>query len=234
MQERIRNANVLVYEDARNDPNLLPYVHRAISNLGLVNVVEIGDALGNFQDEIYSGTQWDLVIVAAEDHARFRGEMFDGVIELVDQGAGAIIELWYLDDIINGKIYPLMERCGLSWQKDIWRAPGYDPFNYSFVWLDSSDPLLSNPNQAKAPSYPYPYWMGDTGDMIMLKSNSDSKLLAGYYRDNKTEYGVIASCLDGRVYMQTFSSHDYPQSGMIALWENYIVNALTNHFNYQP
>jgi hypothetical protein len=230
MNELIRNARVLVYEDVRST-TMLPYVHRALTNLGIKNATEVGDATGNFQNQIYSATKWDLIIVAAEVHTAFKGEMFDGIIERVDDGAGAIIELWYLDKIVNGKIAPLMQRCGLGWQKDLQRSAGYDPFNYSYVWLDSSDPVLSNPNLAQPPSYPYPYWFGDVGDLIQLKPGSTSKLIAGVYRDTKDSYGVIASCLGGRVYIQTICSHDYIQSNMIALWENYITNALINHFN---
>jgi hypothetical protein len=33
------------------------------------------------------------------------------------------------------------------------------------------------------------------------------------------------------VIFQTFSSHNYPTNDMIALWENYIINTLTAHFN---
>jgi hypothetical protein len=36
--------------------------------------------------------------------------------------------------------------------------------------------------------------------------------------------------MDGRVILQTFSSHDYPTNDMVALWQNYIVYTLTNHF----
>lgn len=234
INELIRNARVLVFEDVRSTPNLVPFVHRALSNLGIKNTVEVGDATGNFQEQIFSATKWDLIIVAAEVHTAFKGEMFDGIVEQMDKGAGVIIELWYLDSIVNGKISPIMQRCGLGWQMDVSRAPGDDPFKFSYVWLDSSDPLLSSPNAAHAPSYPYPYWLGDAGDLMRLKSGSTSKLLAGFYRDIKDSYGVIAKCLDGRVYIQTFCSHDYPQQNMIALWENYITNALINHFNYQP
>lgn len=234
MKELIRNAKVLVYEDTRSTTNMVPYVHRALGNLGITNATEVGDATGNFQTDIYSATKWDLIIVAAEVHTAFKGEMFDGIVEQMDKGTGVVIELWYLDKIANGKIAPIMQRCGLSWQQNLTRGPGYDPFNYSFVWIDPSDPLLSNPNIAQPPSYPYPFWSGDVGDLIMLKPDSTSKLIAGIYRDNPQAYGVIASCLDGRVYIQTICSHDYIQANMIALWENYITNALTNHFNYQP
>lgn len=234
IKEMIKNANVLVYEDTRATTNMVPYVHRALANLGIKNATEVGDATGNFQNDIYSATKWDLIIVAAEVHTAFKGEMFDGLVEQMDKGTGVVIELWYLDKIVNGKIGPIMQRCGLAWQQNLTRGPGYDPFNYSYVWIDSSDPLLSDPNVAQPPSYPYPFWSGDVGDLIMLKPGSPSKLIAGVYRDNNQAYGVIASCLDGRVYIQTICSHDYIQNNMIGLWENYITNALINHFNYKP
>jgi len=233
MMERIRNANILVFEDIRST-SLVPIVHRALAALGVNHAVEVGDALGNFQNYIYGPTKWDLIIVAAEARSVFKGEMFDGLVEKMDDGVGVVIELWYLGDIINGRIAPIMQRCGLGWQKSLNRNTSYDPYNYSFLWLDSSDPLISTPNVVPEPSYPYPVWFGKAGDLMNLKPGSTSKLIAGMYRDTKDSYGGIASCLNGRVYIQTFSSHDYAYNTMEPLWENYIVNALTNHFNYQP
>jgi hypothetical protein len=42
--------------------------------------------------------------------------------------------------------------------------------------------------------------------------------------------GVLASCYDGRVIIQTFSDHDYDQGDIIPLWQNYIHYTLKNHF----
>ena len=45
-----------------------------------------------------------------------------------------------------------------------------------------------------------------------------------------SDQGVLASCYDGRVIIQTFSDHDYDQADIVPLWENYIHYTLKNHF----
>jgi hypothetical protein len=74
------------------------------------------------------------------------------------------------------------------------------------------------------------YWAWDAGDYLRLTPGSDATLLAGMYQNRDSDYGVIASCFDGRVILQTFCNHDYHQDDIQLLWENYIYNTLKNHF----
>ncbi len=234
MAERIKDAKVLVYEDTRAQPDLdlVAFAHRALGFLGITDVVEVGDATRLFQEQILSDTDWDLIIVVAEALPNFKGELFDGVLQEVDEGTAVILELRFLNEIASGRIAPLLEQCGLRWQKGVGREMAtYDPLNYSYIWHNEEHSLVTTPNQPLAPSYPYPVWWGDAGDMLKLEPGSSSELVAGALVDHPEINGVLASCLDNRVIIQTFASHDYAYRDMIMLWENYIYNALVSHFN---
>ena len=60
----------------------------------------------------------------------------------------------------------------------------------------------------------------------------DAELLAGLYQSHKSDYGVLAACIEGRVIFQTFSTHDYRQDQTVPLWQNMITYTLSNHFKY--
>jgi hypothetical protein len=65
-------------------------------------------------------------------------------------------------------------------------------------------------------------------------TGGDAQILAGGFMSNPTDYGLIVSCIEGRVIIQTFSDHDYHREDIQALWENYITYVLTNHFAALP
>jgi hypothetical protein len=46
--------------------------------------------------------------------------------------------------------------------------------------------------------------------------------------------GVLASCFQGRVLIQTFCNHDYHEGDIVPLWQNYIHYTLKNHFLAAP
>ncbi len=233
LDDRIRAANILVFEDIRGYYDLTTWVHTAINGMGFSGgkVLEVGDAVGDFMQALNSPVHWDLIIVAAEARSNVRGEFWDVIQEQVNDNVALVAEVWYLDDTANGRIAPLLGKCGVSYQKDLWRDPQkYDLLNYSLYWLDPHHELFSNPNMVDPLYTPSIYWMNDVGDLLRLDSGGDAELLAGMYPNEKSRYGVIASCLDGRVILQTFSTHDYRQSQMIPLWQNYITYTLTNHF----
>jgi hypothetical protein len=236
MRARIRASNILIYEDIVGDPTLMPVVTSTINAMGFSGgkVINTGDALGMFKEHANSATQWDLIIVAAEIRTAFSGEMFEVMYDHVNNGGAVVIEIWYLDKIVSGKIAPILSKCGVTFFRDWWRNPDYNPFDYSIYWLEKSHPLLSTPNIVQAPSYPYPEWFGDAGDMLKLGSSGDAVLVGGLHASRKTDHGVLASCLDGRMVIQTFSSHDYKWDAVQPLWENYITYTLTRHYEYMP
>ncbi len=229
---QIKNAKILLYEDVTSTGTLGPYVHQAAQALGLNRVTEVGDDIGKFMELASGTTTFDLVIVAAEVHTAFKGELFDSVISQVDRGSAIIIEIWYLDQIFNGRIRPLMDRCGVDYYSN-WKAG--TPANkdlYVVFWDDPESPIFNVPNKVDGLYAPLFYWMSDAGDLMELPPSSNAKQLASVESPlYKTDHGVLYSCLDGQMILQTFCSHDYPGYDMIALYENYITNTLTAHFS---
>jgi len=236
MRARIKASNILIYEDIVGYPSLLPIVSSTINMMPFSGgkIVNTGDALGTFKDHANSATEWDLMIVAAEVRTAFSGEMFEMMYDHINNGGAAIIEVWYLDKIVNGKIAPILSKCGVGFFRDWIREYVYDPFNFSIYWLDKSHPILSSPNTVAAPSYPYPEWFTDAGDLLKLSSGGDAVMVGGLHLDRKSDYGVLASCMGGRMVIQTFSSHDYKWDIVQPLWENYITYTLTKHYEYIP
>ena len=234
MNALIKASNILIYEDVVGDPTLLPIVGNTVDamNFSGGKVINTGDAMGKFREHANSATKWDLIIVAAEVRSGFSGELFEVMYDHIDNGGAVIIEIWYLDRVVTGKITPILNDCGVTLFRDWERNINYDPYDYSIYWLDQYHPLLSTPNTAQAPSYPYPEWFGDAGDLLELSSGGDAVLVGGLHANRNSDYGVLASCLEGRMVIQTFSTHDYKMDIMQALWENYIVYTLTKHYEY--
>lgn len=236
VSERIKSSNILIYEDIAGYTKLKPIVNDTISmmNFSGGKIINTGDGLGKFKEHANSATRWDLIIIAAEVRSSFSGEMFEMIYDHVNNGGATIIEVWYLDRVASGKVAPILSKCGVSFARDWRRNRDYDPFDYSIYWLDKYHPLLSAPNVVKAPSYPYPEWFTDAGDLIKLGSGGDAVLVGGLHPDRTSDYGVLASCMDGRMVIQTFSSHDYKWDIIQPLWENYITYTLTKHYENLP
>jgi len=66
-----------------------------------------------------------------------------------------------------------------------------------------------------------------------LTANSNAHQLAAPVSPNYTrDHGVLYSCIDGRMVLQTFSTHDYADADMQQLWQNYMYNTLQARLNY--
>ncbi|MFH1524163.1 MAG: hypothetical protein ABIF04_04295 [Chloroflexota bacterium] len=230
----IDSANILVYEDIIADPAYIPYVKRALNSVG-GHQVYVADAMGTFMDKMNSGTQWDLIIMASEMRSKISGEYWTALKDQVDNGVALVSETWYLDQISDGKIAPFLSECGVKVQRDWVRKASYNRIDYGMFWIDPSSPVFNTPNQVDrlSASLTNPAFSGagtDIGDLMEVTDYSKAQILASLIQGNDTSYGVITSCMNGRVIMQTFDSHDYPTNEMVALWENYIIYTLTNHF----
>lgn len=224
IESRMRSAKILVYEDT---PYIGMWVKDTLDGMGL-KYTHVGDALGTFMENLNSGIQWDLIIVAAEAHEEVSGEFFDVLTRRVTQDQTAlIVEMWYLDLISEGRIKSLTTQCGIKLQKSYNLAD-------SIYWLESNHPILNEPNNAIPLIHYSRYWEWQAGDYLRLLPGSDATLLAGMYQDRNSDYGVVASCFEGRVIFQTFCNHDYDQSDIQLLWENYIYNTLKNRFAVVP
>jgi hypothetical protein len=219
--ELIQNAKILVYEDVINIDNRV----RDALDLMHLKYTHVGDARGNFLGAINSGTRWDLIIADSEDHRGIQGEFWDTIRERVTgpDKTALIAELWYLDETYNGRIKPLMNECGIAYQKD-WLMVE------SVFILDSTHPVFTTPHSGFSLIHYSPYWPFDPGDLIKILPGSDATLLAGTFQKRKSDYGVMATCFEGRVVFQTFCDHDFRESDTHLLWQNYITWTLTNHF----
>ena len=232
MKALIDASNILVYEEIAGYPQYLPYVARALKSVGGHHVY-VGDAMGTFMDQLNSGTNWDLIIVAAEARKAISGDYWDVIKDQVDNGVGLVAEAWYLDKIGSGKIAPLLYECGVDVQKNWERVLGADRLKFDMYWTDPRSPVFNTPNRVTrfSASLTEPTWNGDIGDFMQLRPGSNAKILASHSSgQDQTSDGLITSCMDGRMLLQTFDSHDYPTNDMIALWQNYITYTLTNHF----
>ena len=237
IQIMIDSSNILIFEDVAGYPSILPYVRKALESIGGHHQY-VADAMGKFLDYLISDTKWDLIIVSAEVRGAISGDYWTLITEQVDNNVALVAEVWYLDKISRGKIAPFLEKCGIEVQKDWGRSVTSNPVEYEMYWVEPDSPVFNTPNQVNSfRASSYDVWPGDAGDFINLTEGSHSAILASHVRDAKRDYGLITSCLDGRVILQTFSSHDYGRNNgqdMIDLWENYIIYALTNHFMVVP
>jgi hypothetical protein len=224
LKARIKNAKILVYEDT---PNIGLWISDALNGMGL-KYTHVGDALGHFMENLNSPVDWDLIIVGAESKTKVQGEFWDVIGEKISRDNTAVVaEVWYIDLLGSGRLKPVMSNCGIEFQRD-W------PLAESIYWLDSTHPLFSSPNNAMPLINYSRYWQWQAGDLIKLSPGSNATLLAGTFQKRKSDYGVIATCHEGRVVFQTFSNHDYHQDQIIRLWQNYITYTLTNRFAVVP
>lgn len=228
IDEMIENANILLFEDIAGYYDLTRWVRDALDAEGY-KYTDVGDAVGNFKSEILSGKQWDLVIVAAEARSGFQGELFEYLFDQVNRDTAVIIETWYLDEMALGPISDITSQCGVSFQKDWWEP---DNNSRSIVWFDPDHPLFHYPNEGFSLVHNATYWTkGDAGDLMRVRSGGgNGGMVAGLYSWEKSYYGTIAECFDGRVILQTFSTHDYRKSDVTDLWQNYVYYTLKNHF----
>lgn len=227
VQALIKDAKILVYEDAGNNGLLVPWVKSTLDRMGLKYTYD-GDALGNFMSHLNSGTAWDLIIVAGESRSGVQGEFWDVITPKATADKTAlIVEMWYLSSTANGRIKALTGACGIEYQ-------GTREFVDSIYTLDTASPIFSNPNSGFSLTNYVGYWTDKGGDYVRLTGSGDAVLLAGGKTNESSRYGMITSCMQGRTIIQTFSSHDYKRETMQALWENYITNTLTSHFQALP
>ncbi|GAB4502035.1 MAG: hypothetical protein Fur0035_15800 [Anaerolineales bacterium] len=219
-----RDAKILVYEDTQS---IGLWIRDALDGMNL-KYTHVGDSLGTFMENLNSGIAWDLIIVGAESKTSVQGEFWDVISERVSRKNTALIaEVWYLDLLGEGRIKPLLTGCGVRFQRD-W------PLADSIYWLQPDQPVFNTPNTSMPLIHYNLYWSAQAGDLIKLAPGSKAILLAGTFQKQKSDYGVLASCYDGRVILQTFSNHDFRRDEIMLLWQNYVYNTLQNRFAALP
>jgi serine/threonine protein kinase len=227
------DTHILVYEDMWGSNEQI-HVTLALERLGLdQNATHVNNAIGDLMTNMRSTTTWDLIVIAFESRSyTYSGEVFEVLSTQLEDGASVVLEIWYLDRIASGTIQPLMQNCGIALHQN-WERRQSEDLNRFVVYIWEPDsPVLSDPNEITFLGPSSVKWpTGDVGDLIRLIPGSKANLLAGLL-PYPTHFGLIAECFDGRMLWQTFSSHDYRNSQMLDLWENYIYNALKARYDY--
>jgi hypothetical protein len=141
----------------------------------------------------------------------------------LDAGTPVIIETWTIHRQVEGKIKAILNGCGVQLQDTM-------DVSVPVEWYVPDSPFFNSPNQVGDLSKTNRYWSGEAGDFLKLGPGSDATLLAGT-NSNGEDSGVIVNCYDGRLILQTFSNHDYPQAQITQLWQNFVYNLLSNHFS---
>lgn len=215
----MQSANIVLYEDLY----FSRYVKAALDEGGYT-YTDVGDRLGSFQQELLSGTEWDLIIAAAEGRGGVQGEFFDYIYQQLEEGASVIMELWILDWVSGGRIQPILDNCGIELQADWVNAS-----NRGVFWTDPAHPIANEPNQVSLNRFTF-FWEGDIGDLVSLIPDSSATILGSANGVNTTRDGLLTLCYDGRLLLQTFSSHDHAEETMIDAWQNYVYFMLSNRF----
>lgn len=237
LQERMKSANILLYEDMVAHIDTKRYAKETLLRMGLP-FKDDGNAKGwlakDLENNAPNGEAWDLVILAVEDKVGAQGEFFNYALQALDKGASVILEVWFIDQTQGGSAGQLLNRCGLAYHGDREKIP---PAQMALYVLDADDPILNQPNPKLSFTANSNYWWDasgrrsyDTGDLLKLTPDSSSRLLVGAQAKEMTSHGVLAVCEDGRLILQTFSSHTLTFDAGTLIWENYIYNALRKRF----
>jgi hypothetical protein len=226
LEARIQAAKVLVYENT-DASGIGMWIGDALEGMN-IKYTQTGSYSGRFMEYLNSGTDYDLIIVGAEDKMIISGEFWDVINTRLSRDKVALIaEIWYLDSEANGPISQILSGCGVRYQKD------YDLAD-SIYWWEPTHPVFNEPNTVLPLLHYNRYWANQTGDQIRIGSGGNATLLAGLTASKSNQEAVLATCYDGRVIIQTFSDHDYAAADIIPLWQNYIHYTLKNHFAVKP
>jgi len=228
----LASANILLFEDMVNDPGVLRYYRDTLERMGL-NYTDVGSAKGKLKAELYTGAPdgkpWDLIILASEYKGSISGEYFNYVNDALDNGSSVILETWYLDKVHTGTARSILVRCGVDYETNWIRVP---PQMMSLYPLEPNHPILQEPNSGLTFSDTTSHWAFDydVGDYMKISQKGDATLVLGTRATDKNNRGTVTVCIDDRMILQTFNSHNLTFDAMRPLIENYIYNALKARF----
>lgn len=232
IEQKIKNAKILLFEDM-SGTGQLEYYQEALE-IGGYTFKDDGSAQGWFKDDLLSSTQWDLIIAASEARTKIQGEFFVYLLEHINRGTAVIIEHWALDELSQGKVAPILSKCGVGIYRD-WSFNEWWLADLSVWPLIPDHAVFTTPNKGISLRNFNVFWdTADQGDLLKLTGSGDAQLIAGTKATSKSEHGVVASCLGGRMILQTFSSHNYRRDMVTSLIQNYVHYTLTNRFLSQP
>lgn len=232
-EARILAANVLVYDEPDAQGRLVPRMAKALEGMRFSggNVVNTNNYLGNF-DRLLRNGGWDLVILAVESRDRTDlGSLgvLDGIMNHVNSGGALIVETWNLDEDQSALGQFMLSICNAHVEKDWHRSTG-NYIDFYIPALTPNSPVFTTPNTVTMPLQPNIFWTGDAGDLIRIDPKGHNRILAGLLSNDPNNYGLLTSCQDGRVILQTFSTHDYSLYDTVRLWQNMMHYTLSNKF----
>jgi len=162
--------------------------------------------------------------VGAENHNIISGEFWDVInTRLTRDKAALIVEVWYLHTESNGPISKILGPCGVRYRTYYHEAE-------STYWWKPTHEVFTEPNVVTPLLHYNRYWQNFAGNKLRDAGSGNATLLAGLSASPSSGEANLATCFDGRVIIQTFCNHDYRESEIIALWQNYIHYTLKNHF----
>ena len=222
IEARIKAAKVLLYEDT-DELGIGQWIQEALDGMGM-DYVQTGGYSGHFMENLNSGKPFDLIIVGAENHDAITGEFWDVInTRLTRDKAALIVEVWYLDTESNGPISKILGPCGVRYRTY------YDEAESTYWWKPTHE-VFTEPNVVLPLLHYNRYWDSFAGNKLRDAGTGQATLLAGLSALPSSGEANLATCFDGRVIIQTFSNHDYRESEIVALWQNYIHYTLKNHF----
>ena len=236
-QEWMQSAKILVYEDMTARLETFRYVLTTLEAMDLP-YKDDGSAIGWFYDDIESGPeeggQWDLIIIATEDKKGVKANFYDIALDAADNGTSTILEVWNLNNTYSSTANNFLTKCGVIFEKDM---AGIPPSSALLFPIAREHPILNQPNTGMTFSSPIDQWWDpsgkivyDVGDLIGLSTTGDATLLLGTGVASDITHGIAAVCDQGKITLQTFSSHIMSYKSMALLWENYIYNALRTRY----
>lgn len=227
----VQKAKILLFEDMVGDPKVRRYIKETLNRMEL-SYDDIGSAKGWLKERLLFGPEgggtWDLIIIAVERRSGVSGEFFDYMSTALDNGSSIILEAFHLDKISQGKVKPILDKCGVTVENYIGQTHGSMDL---LVWPLIDHPILTQPNNYLNFSKTRYFWPpDDLGDLMDLTGEGDAQLLLGRDTTQPTKHGVLAVCMGGQLIIQTYSTHDYEMDTAMNAWENYIYNALQNRY----
>ncbi len=229
----MKDARILLFEDMIGRPKTRRVAKETLEGMGL-KYEDVGSAKGWLKERLLFGASggepWDLIILAVENRTAgsITGEFFSYLRSNLDKGSSVILEAWHLDQIKNGEIKPILDKCGITVENYTGVAGSAMDL---VLWPLTTHPILTEPNNYPRLTKPTFYWQpSDYGDLMYITSTGDATLLIGRDSSQPTRHGVVVVCMGGQLIIQTFSSHNYDLDTMKMIWENYIYNALKTRF----
>jgi hypothetical protein len=227
-ERTLKSARILLFEDM-SASGKVRLVKEAL-DLADYFYLDVGSAKGWFKTQLASGQEWDLIIAAAEADRNFGGEYFELLDDRLEAGAAVVIEYRDLDLAPDGMARPLLDRCGVKFQSD-W----FEPDLRVFYLLEPDHPIFHQPNRVLNFRNAPEIWKGDVGDLFEIKYREgkpvgDAQLLMGTNTLWKNDHGLLVNCIDGRLIIQSFASHEYQYGDVVPMWQNYVYQALKGRF----